>query len=70
MRLNARGVAGLLDGKSPGQPAKLNDVQREATVRMIESGPIRRSTAWGFVDCKVHAICKAVLECGMPKPLH
>jgi hypothetical protein len=28
MRFNARGAAGLLDGKSPGQPSKLNDVQR------------------------------------------
>jgi putative transposase len=31
---------GLLDGKSPGQPPKLNDEQRQAVVRMIESGPI------------------------------
>src|SRR5664280_534818 len=40
MRFNARGAAGLLDGKSPGQPSRLNDVQRQAMVRMIESGPI------------------------------
>src|SRR6266481_8641010 len=40
MRFNARGAAGLLDGKSLGQPSKLNDVQRQAIVRMIESGPI------------------------------
>ena len=40
MRFNARGVSGLLDGKSPGQPTRLNDVQRQAIVRMIESGPI------------------------------
>src|ERR1035437_5112286 len=39
MRFNARGAAGLRDGKSPGQPSKLNDVQRQAIVRMIESGP-------------------------------
>jgi hypothetical protein len=26
MRFNARGAAGLLDGKSPGQPSRLNDV--------------------------------------------
>ncbi len=37
MRFNARGAAGLLDGKSPGQPSKLNDEQRQAIVRMIES---------------------------------
>src|SRR5471030_1453561 len=40
MRFNARGAAGLLDGKSPGQLSKLNDGQRQAIVRMIESGPI------------------------------
>jgi hypothetical protein len=40
MRFNERGAAGLLDGKSPGQPTRLNDVQRQAIVRMIESGPI------------------------------
>src|ERR1019366_9566022 len=37
LRFNARGADGLLDGKSPGQPSKLNDVQRQAIVRMIES---------------------------------
>src|SRR6266403_1747543 len=42
MRFNARGAAGLLDGKSPGQPSKLNDVQRQAIVRMIENGPTPR----------------------------
>jgi transposase len=40
MRFNARNPGGLLDGKSPGQPSKLNDVQRQAIARMIESGPI------------------------------
>ena len=39
MRFNARGAAGLLDGKSPGQPSRLNDVQRQAIVRMIERRP-------------------------------
>jgi transposase len=43
MRFNARGPDGLLDGKSPGQPSKLNDVQRRAVARMIESGPINLS---------------------------
>jgi len=40
MRFNARGPDGLLDGKSPGQPPKLNDEQRHAIARLIESGPI------------------------------
>src|SRR3977135_1856638 len=53
MRLNARGAAGLLAGKSPGQPSKLNDVQRQAIVRMIESGPIpaiHGVVRWRLVD--------------------
>src|SRR5215467_16081117 len=40
LRFNARGPDGLLDGKSPGQPSKLNDGQRRALARMVESGPI------------------------------
>src|SRR6478736_6524458 len=53
MRFNARGAAGLLDGKSPGQPSKLNDVQRQAIVRMIESGPIpaiHGIVRWRLID--------------------
>jgi hypothetical protein len=46
VRFNARGPDGLLDGKSPGQPSKLNDARRQAIVRMIESGPILQSMAW------------------------
>src|SRR6266478_9329192 len=44
---------GLLDGKSPGQPSKLNDVQRQAIVRMIESGPIpaiHGVVRWRLID--------------------
>src|SRR5438128_10114353 len=40
LRFNARGPDGLLDGKSTGQPSKLNDTQQQAIARMIESGPI------------------------------
>ena len=40
LRFNGRGPEGLLDGKSPGQPSKLNDPQRQAIAQMIESGPI------------------------------
>jgi transposase len=53
MRFNARGAAGLLDGKSPGQPSRLNDVQRQAIVRMIESGPIpaiHGVVRWRLID--------------------
>ena len=40
LHFNERGPDGLLNGKSPGQPSKLNDVQRQAIAGMIESGPI------------------------------
>ena len=40
LHFNERSPDGLLNGKSPGQPSKLNDVQRQAIARMIESGPI------------------------------
>jgi transposase len=53
MRFNAWGAAGLLDGKSPGQPSRLNDVQRQAIVRMIESGPIpaiHGVVRWRLID--------------------
>jgi len=40
LRFNARGPDGLLNGKAPGQPSKLDDAQRQSIVRMIESGPI------------------------------
>jgi hypothetical protein len=39
LRFNARGPDRLLNGKSPGQPSKLSDAQRQAVAR-IESGPI------------------------------
>ena len=29
-----------MNGKSPGQPSKLNDLQRQAIADMIERGPI------------------------------
>ena len=53
LRFNVRGPDGLLDGKSPGQPSKLNDVQRQAIARMIESGPIpavHGVVRWRLID--------------------
>src|SRR5260370_3720140 len=40
LRFNVRGPDALLNGKSSGQPCKLNDLQRRAIAGMIESGPI------------------------------
>jgi transposase len=40
LRFNARGPDALVNGKSPGHPSKLNDLQRQAIAEMIERGPI------------------------------
>jgi transposase len=53
LRFNARGADGLLDGKSPGHPPKLNDAQRQAIARVIESGPIpavHGVVRWRLID--------------------
>jgi len=53
LRFNVRGADGLRDGKSPGQPAKLNHVQRQAIAAMIESGPIPAAhgvVRWRLID--------------------
>src|SRR2546423_14188311 len=53
LRFNARGPDALLNGKSPGQPCKLNDLQRRAIAGMIESGPIPAGPGggrWRAVD--------------------
>ena len=53
LRFNTRGPDGLLDGKSPGHPPKLNDAQRQAIARMIESGPIpavHGVVRWRLID--------------------
>ncbi len=57
LRFNAQGPDGLLDRKPPGQPSKLNDGQRQAIARMIESGPIPA----------VHGV---VRECKRPRHLY
>src|ERR687898_2037850 len=40
LRFNQKGPHGLINGKAPGQPSKLNDDQRRALARMVEDGPI------------------------------
>ena len=40
LRFNARGPDGLIDGKSTGQPCKLNNDQRQALAALVEAGPI------------------------------
>jgi transposase len=53
MKLNAGGPAGLIDGKAPGQPSKLQDGHRAALAHMIESGPtpaVHGVVRWRLVD--------------------
>ena len=40
LRFNTNGPDGLIDGKATGKPSKLNDAQRQALARIVESGPI------------------------------
>src|SRR5665213_3322391 len=53
LRFNAEGPDGLIDGKSTGQPSKLNDEQRRALVAMVEAGPIpaiHGVVRWRLID--------------------
>ena len=53
LRFNACGPAGLLNRKSPGQPSKLNDTQRQAIARMVDNGPIpavHGVVRWRLID--------------------
>jgi transposase len=53
MKFNARGPDGLIDGKPPGQPSKLQDSHRAALADLIESGPtpsIHGVVRWRLVD--------------------
>jgi transposase len=53
LRFNARGPDALVNGKSPGQPSKLNDLQRQAIADMIERGPIpavHGVVRWRLID--------------------
>ena len=40
LRFNKHGPDGLINGKAPGTRPKLNEEQRQALARMVESGPI------------------------------
>jgi transposase len=53
LRFNARGPNALVNGKSPGHPSKLNDLQRQAIAEMIERGPIpavHGVVRWRLID--------------------
>ena len=46
LRFNARGPAGLIDGKAPGNASKLDDAQRQALAAIVERGRSRPSMRW------------------------
>ena len=53
LRFNVEGPEGLIDGKAPGQPPKLNAAQRQALVRLVEEGPIpaiHGVVRWRLID--------------------
>jgi transposase len=53
MKFNASGPERLINRKAPGQPSRLNDAQRAALVRIVESGPIPAVDGvvrWRIVD--------------------
>ncbi len=52
-QFNAAGPDGLVDGKAPGQAPKLTEAQREALIRIVESGPIAAVhgvVRWRLID--------------------
>ena len=53
LRFNACGPDGLIGGKAPGNPSKLNDDQRRALVGIVERGPIpaiHGVVRWRLID--------------------
>ena len=53
LRFNAAGPDGLVDGKAPGQTPKLDEAQRQALARIVESGPIAAVhgvVRWRLID--------------------
>ena len=60
IKLNARGPSGLVDGKAPGQPPRLNDTHRAALAAMIESGPI--PAVHGLVRWRIIDLCQWLWE--------
>ena len=53
VKFNARGPAGLIDGKAPGQSSLLDGSQRAALAAVVESGPtpaLHGVVRWRLVD--------------------
>jgi transposase len=53
LAFNGEGPAGLVDGKAPGKPPLLNEAQRQALLKIVESGPIpaiHGVVRWRLID--------------------
>ena len=60
LKLNAHGPDGLIDGKAPGQPSRLDAAHRAALAAVIESGPI--PAVHGVVRWRIIDLCQWVWE--------
>jgi transposase len=60
LKFNAHGPSGLIDGKAPGQPSRLNAAHRAALAAVIESGPI--PAVHGVVRWQIIDLCQWVWE--------
>ncbi len=60
LRFNVRGPDGLIGGKAPGNPSKLNDDQRQALADIVERGPI--PAIHGVVRWRLKELAQWILE--------
>jgi transposase len=60
LKFNAAGPDGLIDGKAPGQPSRLDDRHRAALAAMVESGPI--PAVHGVVRWRIIDLCQWVWD--------
>jgi transposase len=60
LSFNAEGPCGLVNGKAPGNPPRLNEEQRRALMRIVECGPI--PAVHGVVRWRLLDLAQWVLE--------
>src|SRR5947208_12828675 len=60
LAFNAEGPGGLINGKAPGNASLLDDEQRQALARIVESGPI--AAAHGVVRWRLIDLAQWVFE--------
>jgi len=60
LAFNAEGPGGLINRKAPGNASLLNDEQRQALARIVESGPI--AAAHGVVRWRLVDLARWVLD--------